>query len=259
MTRYGICPLSIIPIRTKPTDNSEMVSQALFGETFQILEDDANWAKIRCSWDEKEGWISNRQFLEIKKEEYEIANTFKAYTLEYAQPAIQQQHFLPLLMGSTLPNYDGMSFRFKNQRYSYSGQIINPKEVTPSIELIIKIARRYLFAPYLLGGRSPFGIDPAGFIQMVYLLVGINLPRKVNHQAKKGRAIGFIDETRPTDVAFFENEKRRVTHAGIILPEQKIIHVAGQVRIDSLDHYGIFNTDANQYTHKLRVVKRYYK
>ena len=66
--QYGICNLSIVPLRLKPTDTSELVSQVLYGEFFKILEQRKSWSRIRLAFDKYEGWIDNKQYLEISEE-----------------------------------------------------------------------------------------------------------------------------------------------------------------------------------------------
>ena len=107
----------------------------------------------------------------------------------------------------------------------------------------------------MLGGKSPFGIDASGFTQMVYKTCRLFLPRDIQSQSKQGQILSFIEESKPGDLAFFDNNDGELFHVGIILPNNYIIHAHGCVRIDRLDHTGIFNPALSQYTHTLRVLK----
>ena len=91
---------------------------------------------------------------------------------------------------------------------------------------------------------------------MVYKLCGYKLYRDANQQAKQGEVLSFIEESEPGDLAFFDNEEGEIVHVGIILKDYNIIHAYGKVRIDTLDHSGIFNSDLQTHTHKLRVIKK---
>ncbi|HEX2935487.1 MAG TPA: C40 family peptidase, partial [Bacteroidales bacterium] len=121
---------------------------------------------------------------------------------------------------------------------------------------IEEVARKFLHAPYLWGGRTVFGIDCSGFTQIVYKMNGIGIPKDAYQQAEIGEPVQFVEDTRTGDLAFFDNEEGRITHTGIILGKSEIIHASGEVRIDKFDHQGIFNEEDNAYSHKLRLIKR---
>ena len=106
------------------------------------------------------------------------------------------------------------------------------------------------------GGRSFFGIDCSGFTQIAFKLNGFKLPRDASQQALIGTPLSFVEEAQAGDLAFFDNEEGKIIHVGIILEDAKIIHASGKVRVDKLDHYGIFNVDSKRYSHHLRVIKR---
>jgi hypothetical protein len=57
-------------------------------------------------------------------------------------------------------------------------------------------------------------------------------------------------------LAFFENNQGRISHVGILMPEGKLIHCYGGVRIDKVDHYGIYDEARQVYSKRLRLIKR---
>ena len=68
--QYGICHLSIVPLRFESSDKSELVSQLLYGDHFKIIEKRKHWSKIRLAFDSYEGWIDNKQYQEIDENQY---------------------------------------------------------------------------------------------------------------------------------------------------------------------------------------------
>jgi cell wall-associated NlpC family hydrolase len=118
-------------------------------------------------------------------------------------------------------------------------------------------ALKFAGMPYLWGGRSLFGLDCSGFTQLVFKMAGIRLRRDAWQQSEQGILVPFITSARPGDLAFFQNEEGKITHTGVLLGNNKIIHASGEVRVDAIDHYGIFNAGQQRYTHLLRLIKRY--
>ncbi|GAA4810364.1 C40 family peptidase [Litoribaculum gwangyangense] len=246
--QYGICNLNIVPLRYEPSDTSELVSQVLYGEIFKLIDQRKNWSKIRLAFDNYEGWVDNKQYQEIGKEQYHILNKeslkLSLDLVEFIEDQNSQLH--PILLGSTL---NGLSIL----NHKFDGTITAKKETK---DHLVQTAFLYLNAPYLWGGKTPFGIDCSGFTQMVYKLNGYKLLRDASQQATQGEALSFIEESEPGDLAFFDNNEGVITHVGIIMKDNYIIHAHGKVRIDRLDHSGIFNVDKKMHTHKLRVIKK---
>ncbi len=245
--QYGICPLSIVPIRLFPEDASEMVTQALYGDHFKVLEMRKKWSRIRFGFDKYEGWIDNKQWHEVSEEQYNSIHTetpkLSADVMDYI--TTDTQLMIPIPMGSCVNQAEILSHTFEGA--SISGKLGKAS--------IIETAFMYLNAPYLWGGKTPFGIDCSGFTQMVYKLSGYKLLRDASQQATQGEALSFIEESEPGDLAFFDNAEGNITHVGIIMHDHYIIHAHGHVRIDRIDHSGIYNVEKNIHTHKLRVIK----
>ncbi|TRX00824.1 C40 family peptidase [Flavobacterium gawalongense] len=250
---FGICNLAIIPLRFEPSDRSEIVSQVLFGEHFEILEQLKQWSRIKMQYDDYEGWIDSKQFQLISESSFnqlsEDAIILNADLIEYI--TAPNNLLIPIPLGSSISflNYNDINtsnFDFEGTKISG----IKPKEG------LINTAFLYLNAPYLWGGKTPFGIDCSGFTQMVYKLNGYKLLRDASQQATQGEPLSFIEESEPGDLAFFDNEEGNIIHVGIIMEDNYIIHASGKVRIDRLDHLGIYNAEINKHTHKLRVIKK---
>ncbi|MDA9343929.1 C40 family peptidase [Algibacter sp.] len=246
--QYGICNLSLVPLRDDPADTSELVSQVIYGDFFKVLEQRKQWSKIRLAFDKYEGWVDNKQYFEISEEQYNSLNkeTPKLSTdlVEFIEDDNNQ--LFPITIGSSL---NGLSLL----NHKYDGGSISKKNKKSNI---IQTAFTFLNSPYLWGGKTPFGIDCSGFTQMVYKLNGYKLLRDASQQATQGEALSFIEESEPGDLAFFDNSEGEIIHVGIIMKDNYIIHAHGKVRIDRLDHSGIYNVDKHTHTHKLRVIKK---
>jgi len=253
---FSICSLSVVPVRAGRKYKSEMVTQLLFGEVVECWEKNGDWTKIRCVWDNQIGWVPTNQLTPVTEEEANRYQSNFACCMELAQPAIATDHFLPLTMGASLPSFDGMRFEIAGTSYSFSGQVITPQNIQTSIDLLIKLARKYLYAPELEGGRSPFGIDSTGLIQILFKMLGVAMPRDAYLQARKGENVDFYEQAAIGDLVFFQDKNGHINHVGIICDKDRILHTFGKVRIDKIDHFGIFNVETKKYTHKLRVIKR---
>lgn len=253
---YAACQVSLAPLRAHPSDKSEMVSQLLFGETMEVHEAKDSWRYVTCSWDGYAGWVDGKQIKRLTPSEFDDYAERHAINLSLVEGLMAADHFIPLTMGAALPLYDGLRCSLGDQSFQFSGPVVTPAQQNLRSEWIVKIARRYLHAPYLWGGRSPFGIDCSGLTQMVFKIAGIRLLRDAAQQVTQGRVVDFMEQCQSGDLAFFDNGKGQITHVGIILPDCHVIHASGKVRVDKLDHFGIFNRELNRYTHQLRIVKR---
>jgi len=250
---FAICNLAIIPLRAEPNDRSEIVSQVLFGEHFEITETQNQWSKIKLQFDDYEGWVDSKQYQVISEKSFKElskdAIILNSDLVEYVTNS--ENILLPIPLGASLSFLNHSEINTEN--FEFEG--LRTSGIKPKSELI-NTAYMYLNAPYLWGGKTPFGLDCSGFTQMVYKLNGYKLLRDASQQSTQGDALSFIEESEPGDLAFFDNEEGKIIHVGIIMSNNYIIHASGKVRIDRLDHLGIYNAEQNRHTHRLRVIKK---
>ena len=239
---YGICKLSAIALRKEARHASEMVSQLLYNETYTVLDKTKEWVLVRTrigSGDYPyDGWIQAKQLCEISEDEFNAIKDKKVFLT--SKPIVEYKGQF-LSMGTPLyePHPDAVEM---------------PSEFHP--EMMVDYAKKLLGTPYLWGGRMTMGLDCSGLTHTCARLAGLTLPRDASQQVQEGELVYFLQETRPGDLAFFGEEDGHITHVGIVMGDEQIIHCSGQVRIDYLDQTGIFNKERNEHTHLLQAVKR---
>lgn len=229
--------LPVIPIRADSSDRSEMISQILYGEQVMQKDETAKWLRIECEWDGYEGWVAKEHLLISGGSMNKIIKS--PGILKCADGSRKLISQGSLLTNDEIAEFDQL-----------------PQSVIQSSETeLVQLAKSYVNTPYLWGGRSCWGIDCSGFVQVVFAMIGIALPRDAYQQAELGAAVD-ISESREGDLAYFHNEKGRITHVGILISSERIIHSSGLVRIDSLTKDGIIRESDKELTHKLHSIKR---
>lgn len=257
---FGIADLSIVPMRKEQSERSEMVSQILFGEMFEVLEMTEKWVLVRLLQDGYEGWIDRKMYLPVSEEYAEkYRSETPVLTTEVFNILTKEGDYGNKLIvsGSVLPFFDAETGKMQLGDDTYT-LVTRLKDVgIDSLrDLIIEYALMYYNTPYLWGGRSPYGIDCSGLSQIVYRMAGMDIPRDASQQVMCGQNFSFVEEALPGDLAFFGDDLGAITHVGILWKQNRIIHASGRVRVDKIDHQGIFNEDMKRYTHNLKVIKR---
>ncbi len=253
----GICRLSIVPVRREPSDSSEMVTQLLFGDHYSVGEysEDQKWIRISIHFDEYVGWIDGKQHKPISSEYFDEinANEFKIAT-DLTTTILYKKKPLTIVIGSILPISNIELFDLEEQ-FAFNGESKNLGQ-RRDYDFIRQIAYKYLNAPYLWGGKTPFGIDCSGFTQMVFKMAGYKLKRDTRDQVNQGEVVPGYSQAQPGDLAFFSGKGNTISHVGIVLEDNKIIHASGAVRVDFFDEKGIFNHSKKAHTHTLAKINR---
>jgi hypothetical protein len=254
---FGVCRLSLVAVRAEGSDTAALVTQLLFGDHYQVqeLSSDKKWMKIDIAFDQYEGWMDVKQHHSITKEHYEYLNRAELkITTDLTTSILYNKVPLAILMGSIIPISSAELFKMEEQ-FAFNGEAKNLGQKR-EFEFLRVTANRYQHAPYLWGGKSPFGIDCSGFTQMVFKICGYSLLRDAKQQATQGKAVRNLTDSKPGDLAFFKNTEDTIVHVGIVYANGQIIHASGKVRIDPLTEQGIVHTETGTVTHRLSHLRR---
>lgn len=248
MADFGVVTLSVIPVRESSSHRAEMISQLLFGDSFTILQQEPDWLFVRNTFDGYQGWIERKQISIVAEDEFLKWNVRPKFVVNKPLAVIRCDDSPMIIPGGvSLPIEH--SFTISNQQFTH--------QLTKENGLkIASLAMQFINTPYLWGGKTVMGFDCSGFSQIVFKTYGVDLPRDASQQAEIGTVVDFLEEVVAGDLAYFHNSEGNITHVGILISPTQIIHCSGSVRIDQMDHHGIYNKQLGVYTHELRFIKR---
>lgn len=257
VTGFGICRLSVVPVRKEPAHGSEQVTQLLFGDHYELTGNakDGKWLAIKGHADGYAGWIDSRQHQAISEAYFgHINDTEFKITTDVVSTMLYNKGPHTILIGSIIPISSAELFKMEEQ-FAFNGEAKNLGQKR-EFEFLRTVVSKYLNAPYQWGGKSPFGIDCSGLVQMAFKICGYPLHRDAWQQATQGRPVASFAAARPGDLAFFDEGSGKITHTGILVAPDRIIHASGKVRIDPIDEKGIRPSDGVAYTHQLAHLRR---
>ena len=258
----GIVLHSVVPVRSEANEGSEQLTQLLFAETVDILEEKPRWIRIKNDADGQIGWVDFKMLTKLSDSESDlVAKADKSarvmMPMAYAVSENNGQT-IPLTAGTCLPNYKDGRFEVLGVGFRIDPSMVADKSLEMTTEKIMEVVRFFLNVPYLWGGKSALGMDCSGFTQIIHSLFGHQLLRNASEQVTQGMPVKSLKNAQTGDLAFFDHEDGKISHVGLILDSERIIHCSGRVKVEKLDEIGIFSIEqGGTYTHHLVSIRRY--
>ncbi len=223
--------------------SSQIITQAVISELAEVLDTRGDWLLLRLPTGH-EGWTQNFSTVDCDEETEEKLNRLSKLMIHtpflpvYAEDELRAQRITVLAMGAEIPYLEKKEDKYKillpDGRQAFIRQeamsLQNPREI------ILSSAERLLGASYFWGGRTENGCDCSGLVQMCFKIAGISLPHQASRQIRivEERPLS-LEEAQAADLAFFQNEKGRISHVAIMRKTPEYIHASGEVKINSFD------------------------
>lgn len=273
---HAIVLHSIVPVRAQAREGAEQETQLLFGELCEILDQLPRWYKIRNEADGEEGYVDALMVTPMTAEEYtDYAAALEASTARVQLPMTyavsgNNGQTIPLSMGTRLPNYHDGQFEVLGVTFRIDSAAVAEQPLPLNAGTLMTVTRFMLNTPYLWGGKNALGMDCSGLTQTVMSLFGIHLPRNASQQVKCGEEVGSLNDAQAGDLVLFDHADpdsegslphnytgdTRITHVGLLLDAERVIHCSGRVKIEHIDRRGILNTEQQAYSHHLAAIRR---
>lgn len=252
---------SVIPVRAEAREGSEQNTQMLFGELCEILEEQPRWTRVRLESDGQEGWVDAKMIAPIGGKDY------TAYKKAYQEAAMvkfpmtyavseNNGQTIPLTAGTSLPNYKDGRFEVLGVGFRIDPNMVSVQPLALSLQTLLETTRFFINTPYLWGGKNALGMDCSGFTQVIMSLFGKKLLRNASEQVTQGSAIKERKEAQAGDLVFFDHEDGKISHVGIVIDPDRVIHCSGRVKVEKLDDTGIFSAEQGGYSHHLVSIRR---
>lgn len=264
----GIIIHSIVPLRATGSEEAEQLTQLLFGETVEVLEEAERWIRVRNEADGMEGWVDFKMLTKMSDEEYAGYRTeLDRTTAMVSMPMVfalsrNNGQTIPLAAGTRLPKYKDGTFEILGVPFRIEPAMVLEKPLPLSQDSLMQLSRFFLNTPYLWGGKNVLGMDCSGLTQILMSLMGIYILRNASEQATQGTAVASLKEAKPCDLVFFD-KNGRVTHVGFLLTQDTVLHCSGRVKVEKIDEEGIISSENNtlyhvgDHTHHLCGIRRF--
>ncbi len=208
---------SFTNICSKPSSNSEVLSQILYGEKFQILNKKKKWVKIKTNYDNYVGYIKKDKFYKKFYPERKIFKLKSKVFFKRNKKFFPSKKYLYFASGIPILNKDKNFIEFRKNSWVRKS---DTKKISHQEKNFIKIVKLFLNKKYLWGGKTGDGIDCSALIQIFFYYNRIFFPRDSTDQIKycKRKKKKKLNKG---DIIFWKG------HVGICLNQSKFIHAYG--------------------------------
>ena len=252
---------SVVPVRTEAREGAEQSTQMFFGETCTVLEQKPRWNRIKLHLDGQEGWVDAKMITPMSAAEY------KGYRADYKKSAqvvfpmvyaVSENNgqTIPLTAGTRLTKYQDGRFEVLGVGFRIDASMVATKPLELNEQNLLQTVRFFLNVPYLWGGKNAMGMDCSGFTQTIMGLFGRKLLRNASEQATQGRRVAGLKKAKTGDLVFFDHEDGKISHVGIVIDPERVIHCSGRVKVEKMDNAGILSAELGGYTHHLVSIRR---
>lgn len=265
---------SIVPVRAAASETSEQVTQMLFGEICTIEEQQPRWNRVKLLLDGQTGWVDSKMIAPLSADEYKAHSAALkeaarvVFPMAYAVSDNNGQT-IPLTAGTRLPDYKDGHFSVLGVGFRIDAGMVSVTPLALTQANLLQAVRFFLNVPYLWGGKNALGMDCSGFTQTIFTLFGYTLLRNASEQATQGRQISKLASAHAGDLVFFchydtdDSTAQKITHVGILIDNERVIHCSGRVKIEKIDTTGILSMEQADaahpqgvYTHRLLAIRR---
>lgn len=253
---------SVVPVRAEARETAAQETQLLFAETCSILEQIDRWVRIKNDSDGQTGWADSKMITVLSKDEWQQVQSSRRVARVRMPMALAMSRnngqTLPLTAGTILPNYNNGQFDILGAPFQIDPSMVAEQPLEMTEQNMMNVVRFFLNIPYLWGGKNTMGMDCSGFTQTVHALFGHSLLRNASEQVRQGRAVRSLKNAQIGDLAFFDHEDGKISHVGLLLDNERIVHCSGRVKVEKVDEQGIFSVECGGvYTHHLVAIRRY--
>jgi hypothetical protein len=251
---FGVCRFSIVPVYEQPDYHSKQYNQILFGEHYSVTGSKGNWISVQLAYDLSGGWISKSQHHTISKDYFDQINISDyKITTDIASTILYNKTPIHIVLGSIVPISNSELFKMEEQlAFNGESKSLGQKR---DIEFLKAILTKYSNTPYLPGGKSPFGIDSGGLIQMSFKICGYKLPRSVEEQMNCGKVVSEFNQAMPGDLIFLRKSDRELI-SSILVSDEKVILVGGYTHQEQIDLKGIKAPGQKKHSMTIECIRR---